>query len=114
MAGFKLDQQAPLVDGVKPYLEWAVSRRADEWRLESGLARKILKGQERRPVRPVRTRRRGCTGLQIARECNFRIVGKTQPNWFAITAPGNNSFFGRPRSRWNGKQDHFWIIWIAK
>ena len=61
MTGFKIDQQAPLVDGVKPYLEWAVSRRADERRLESGLARKILKGQERRPERPMCTRRRGCT-----------------------------------------------------
>lgn len=43
--------------------------------------------------------------LRIARERNVTIVGKTNLTEFAITASGNNSYFGTPRNRWDGKHE---------
>ncbi len=37
--------------------------------------------------------------LRIARERNVHLVGKTNLTELAITASGDNSFFGTPRNR---------------
>jgi len=43
--------------------------------------------------------------LRIARERHVQIVGKTNLTEFAITASGNNSFFGTPKNRLGGKRE---------
>ena len=43
--------------------------------------------------------------LTLARERNVWIVGKTNLTEFAVTASGENSFFGSPRSRLDGKNE---------
>ncbi|OYW73192.1 MAG: amidase [Verrucomicrobia bacterium 12-59-8] len=43
--------------------------------------------------------------LALARERNVQIVGKTNLTEFAVTVSGENSFFGTPKSRLDGKHD---------
>ncbi|MFZ4766204.1 MAG: amidase [Roseimicrobium sp.] len=44
--------------------------------------------------------------LRIVRERHIHIIGKTNLTEFAITASGNNRYFGTPRNRWDGKSDY--------
>ena len=41
--------------------------------------------------------------LELARERNVRIVGKTNLTEFAVTVSGRNKYFGTPRNRLDGK-----------
>ncbi len=43
--------------------------------------------------------------LALARERNVRIVGKTNLTEFAVSVSGENSFFGSPRSRLDGRNE---------
>lgn len=43
--------------------------------------------------------------LALARERHVPIVGKTNLTELAVTVSGNNSHFGTPRNRWNGKTE---------
>ena len=45
--------------------------------------------------------------LELAREQNVRIVGKTNLTEFAVTVSGKNPYFGTPINRWDGK--HLYI-----
>jgi len=41
--------------------------------------------------------------MQIARERNVTIVGKTNLTEFAVTVSGNNDYYGTPDNRWDGR-----------
>ena len=43
--------------------------------------------------------------LELARERNVQIVGKTNLTEFAVTVSGNNSFCGTPRNRWDREHE---------
>jgi Asp-tRNA(Asn)/Glu-tRNA(Gln) amidotransferase A subunit family amidase len=43
--------------------------------------------------------------LQLAREGNVQIVGKTNLTEFAVTVSGENAYFGTPRNRFDGRHE---------